>query len=54
MNSKSLIWIFMAIGSAVGGYIPALWGEGFLSFSSVILTAVGGIIGIWVGFKLSQ
>jgi len=26
----------------------------FLSFSSVFLTAVGSIIGIWIGFKLSK
>ncbi|MCX6752380.1 MAG: hypothetical protein NTZ87_02675 [Candidatus Nomurabacteria bacterium] len=54
MNSKSLIWIFMAIGSAIGGFIPTLWGAGFLSMSSVLLTAVGGILGIWLGYKLSN
>jgi hypothetical protein len=54
MTSKSLIWIFMAIGSTIGSYVPTLWGAGFLSFSSVILSAVGGIIGIWIGFKLSS
>ncbi len=54
MNSKSLIWIFMAIGSSVGGAIPMLWGDSFFSFSSVLLTAVGGIIGIWIAFKLSN
>ena len=54
MNSKSLIWIFMAIGSTIGGYLPTLWGDSFLSFTSVFLTAVGGIIGIWIGFKLSN
>ncbi len=42
----------MAVGSAIGGYIPNLWGAGFLSFSSIILTAVGGIAGIWLGFRL--
>jgi hypothetical protein len=54
MNSKSLVWIFMAIGSTIGGYIPALWGDGFFSMWSVILTAVGGIAGIYIGFKLSS
>lgn len=54
MNSKSLIWIFMGIGSMVGGYLPTLWGENFLSMSSVLLTAVGGILGIWLGFKLGN
>ncbi len=44
----------MAIGSAIGGYIPTLWGAGFLSISSVLLTALGGMLGIWLGFKLSN
>ena len=54
MNSKSLVWIFMTIGSAIGGYLPNLWGDSFLSMTSVILTAVGGLAGIWVGYKLNQ
>ena len=53
MNSKPMIWIGMFIGSTIGGFIPSLWGSNFLSFSSILLTAVGGIIGIWLGFKLS-
>jgi len=54
MNSRFLIWLGLFVGSAIGGYIPYLWGDNFLSMWSVILTAVGGIIGIWVGFKLSN
>ncbi len=54
MNSKSLIWIFLAIGSAFGSYIPTLWGAGLLSFSSVIFGAVGGIIGIWLAFQMTH
>lgn len=54
MSSKSLIWIGVFVGSTIGSYIPTLWGAGFLSFSSVILSTIGGLIGIWGGFKLSQ
>jgi len=54
MNSKSIIWLFMLIGSTVGGFIPTLWGSGFLSMSSVLMTAAGGILGIWLGFRISQ
>lgn len=54
MNSKSLIWIFMLIGSTIGGFIPTLWGDSFFSMWSVILTAVGGLIGIYLGFKLGN
>jgi hypothetical protein len=54
VNSKSLIWIFLAIGSTIGGAIPILWGDSFFSIWSVILTAVGGILGIYIGYKLSS
>ena len=53
METKKLIYLGLFIGSTVGGYLPTLWGDTFLSFSSVILTAVGGIAGIYVGYKLS-
>ncbi|MEN9614360.1 MAG: hypothetical protein RLZZ347_667 [Candidatus Parcubacteria bacterium] len=54
MNTKSLVWIGMFVGSTIGGLIPSLWGDTFLSIASVLLTAVGGIIGIWLGFKMGQ
>lgn len=54
MNSKSIIWVGMFVGSAIGGYIPMIWGGSLLSFTSIILTAVGGIIGIYLGFKISK
>jgi len=54
MNSKSLIWIGMFLGSTIGGFIPSLWGAGFLSFSGIIFTAIGGFLGIWLGFKISD
>ena len=54
MNAKKLIFICMAIGSAIGGYIPLLWGDSAFSFTSIVLTAVGGIAGIWAGFRLSR
>lgn len=44
----------MTIGSVVGGYIPVLWGGGLLSFTSVIGNAIGGLLGIWVTFKLTN
>lgn len=54
MNPKSLIWIGVAVGSTLGSLIPELWGAGMLSFSSIIFSTVGGLAGIYVGFKLSQ
>lgn len=54
MNAKSLIWIGMFVGSTIGGSLPLLWGASMISFSSIIFTAVGGMLGIWAGFKLSR
>jgi hypothetical protein len=54
MNSRPLIWLGMFIGSTLGSLAPILWGGGVFSISSVIFTAVGGILGIWAGFKLSN
>lgn len=53
MDRKKLIWIGMIVGSAVGGYIPLIWGGSLFSFTSIILTAVGGVAGIWLAFKVS-
>ena len=53
--NKTLITICMGIGSTAGAFAPQLWGDRDLfSLASILLTFVGGIIGIWVGAKLSQ
>lgn len=54
MNPRTLIWFGAIVGSTVGSFIPGLWGAGLFSMSSVILSTVGGIFGIWLGFKLSH
>ena len=54
MGRKSLVWIGMTVGSAVGGYLPALWGGHLFSVSSLILSGVGGILGIWLGDRVSE
>jgi hypothetical protein len=47
------IWIGILIGSTIGGMIPWLWGDGMLSYSSVLLSGLGACVGLWVGFKTS-
>jgi hypothetical protein len=54
MDNKKIIWIGMLVGSFIGGYIPALWGANMLSMSSVFLTAIGGMLGIWLGYKFTN
>lgn len=54
MSSKVLVFFGMTIGSVIGGYIPTLFGAGFLSYSSVLFSGIGAIIGVWIGYKLSN
>ncbi len=54
MDSKKLIWGGMIIGSYVGGLIPNIWGQGYFSMSGLIFSALGGILGIYLGFKISR
>ena len=54
MNPKPLIGIGVVIGSILGGLIPLLWHASAFSFSEIIFSTLGGIAGIWAGWKISQ
>jgi len=49
---RSRIWLGALIGSTVGGLIPMLWGADLVSYTSVLLSGIGGFVGIWVGYKI--
>jgi len=54
MQARPLVWIGMAVGSTLGGFIPNLWGAGMFSISGIFFSGVGAIAGIYIGFKMSQ
>ena len=54
MSDKLLITIGAGVGSTIGGFVPTLWGAGLLSGWSVVLTAVGGFIGIYLAYKYTR
>ncbi len=43
-----LIWLFIAIGGVVGGYIPVLFGQNELSLWSILGTITGSLFAIWL------
>lgn len=49
---KKIIILGMLFGSIIGGYIPTIFGANVFSMSSVIGGAIGGLLGIWLSFKL--
>lgn len=54
MERKQLIWIGAVVGGTIGNYLPLLWGGSSFSMASIILGVIGGIAGIWAGFKLGS
>jgi len=52
MSRKKIILLGMFIGSFAGGYAPSFFGVDDLMISIFCSTA-GGILGIWIGYRLS-
>jgi outer membrane lipoprotein SlyB len=53
MSRKVMIMMGMVIGSFVGGALPGLLGADGLSLASILGSGAGGILGIWIAFKLT-
>ena len=54
MEQKKLIMFLMFVGSTLGGLIPSIWDASLFSLSSVIFSAIGGFLGIWLGYKIGS
>ena len=55
MQTPTIVWVGLGVGSTIGSFVPLLWGDAnFLSYSSIFFSAVGAFAGIWVGYRLSQ
>lgn len=52
--SRKTIWLGAGIGGTVGGLIPLIWGADMLSASSIFLSTLGGLVGIWLAVKISN
>ena len=51
---RSVTGFCALVGSAVGGYVPVLWGGSLLGVASLGFGVVGGIAGIWLGVRLTD
>ena len=50
---RSVNGICIAMGGLLGGFAPVLWGDSGLSLAGVVMTALGGLGGLWLGSKLA-
>ena len=54
MSAKTMVRLGILVGSTVGGYIPTFWGAEMLSFSTLFGSLIGGLLGVWVAYKIDQ
>ena len=52
--TKKFIWIGLFVGSTLGNMVPMIWGGDAISVSGFLFSLVGGIAGIWAGYRISQ
>ena len=53
METKTYIWLGIGIGSTVGGLLGSLLDHGnLLGIWGIGLSTVGGLAGIWAGYKI--
>jgi hypothetical protein len=50
-HMRSRIWIAIFIGSMIGGFIPMIWGDDMLSYSGVLFSGIGALVGLWLGSR---
>jgi hypothetical protein len=53
-GSKFIIYFFCFLGASIGAFIPALWGAGLFSGWSVLFSTIGGLAGIYIGYKINK
>jgi uncharacterized membrane protein YeaQ/YmgE (transglycosylase-associated protein family) len=54
MRSQAPIWIGILVGSTIGKLIPELWGEDAFSYSSLLFSDAGALVGLWIGYRISS
>jgi gas vesicle protein len=51
---KKLIYLGIAVGGAIGSYVPVLFGQDAFSAISLIGGTIGSFVGLWAGYKLGS
>ncbi|HVA32370.1 MAG TPA: hypothetical protein VMU58_13990 [Gaiellaceae bacterium] len=50
--NKKVLWMCMAVGSTIGGYLPTLVGYSSLGAVSLICSGIGGIAGVFAASRI--
>lgn len=50
--NKKVLWMCMAVGSTVGGYLPTLVGQGSFSVASIVGSGIGAVAGVFAAARI--
>ena len=50
---RRIIWLFVLVGSTVGGLLPEAWGASALGGASLVFSLLGGVGGLWLGMRFA-
>jgi hypothetical protein len=50
---RRIVWLFVGVGTIVGGFVPVLWGGSSLGMASLVFGTIGGGAGLWLALKLT-
>ncbi len=50
---RRVVWIFVGVGSTIGGLLPEAWGGSAFGLASLVLGCLGGVAGLWLAAKLA-
>jgi hypothetical protein len=48
---RRVVWLFVVIGSTLGGLAPEAWGASAFGLPSLAFCCLGGLAGIWLAFR---
>jgi len=52
--TKKFVWTGLFFGSTIGGFAPSMWGSDLFSPWGLATAAVGGLAGMWLGYRVSH
>jgi len=50
---RRVVWIFVGVGSTIGGLLPEAWGGSAFGLASLAFGCLGGIAGLWLAARLT-
>lgn len=54
MMGRGVIGMCATFGLLLGGFVPMLWGASSFGLESLLFSGIGGVAGVWAGFRIAE